>query len=71
MNKGGSISKFTIVELIVNKHSEWLPLAVTSLSTHAMFLGFNWLKMHNPEIDWKKGEIKLMCGEDHIPDLIQ
>ena len=41
MNKGGSISKFTMVELIINNHSERLPLAITMLSTHAVFLGFN------------------------------
>ena len=41
MNKGGSISKFTMVELIINDHSERLPLAITMLSTHAVFLGFN------------------------------
>ena len=54
MNKGGSISKFTMVELVIDDHSERLPIIVTSLSTHAVFLGFDWLKIHNPEIDWKK-----------------
>ena len=57
MNKGGSISKFTMVELIINNHSEWLPLAITSLSTHAVSLGFDWLKIHNPEIDWKNQKL--------------
>ena len=70
MNKGGSISKFTMVELIIDDHSEQLPLTVTSLSTHAIFLGFDWLKTHNPEIDWKNQKLTLSCQEDHLPDLI-
>ena len=70
MNKGGSISKFTVVELIIDDHSKRLPLAVISLSTHAVFLGFDWLKTHNPDIDWKKQKLTLSCREDHLPDLI-
>ena len=70
MKKGGSISKFTMVELITNDHLEQLPLAVTSLSTHAIFLGFDWLKMHNPEINWKNHKLTLSCWKDHLPDLI-
>ena len=70
MNKGGSISKFTMIELLIGDHSERLPLTVTSLSTHAIFLGFDWLKTHNPDIDWKNQKLTLSCGEDHLPDLI-
>ena len=70
MNKGGSISKFTMVELLINNHSKWLPLAITSLSTHAVLLGFDWLKTHNPDINWKNQKLTLFCREDHLPDLI-
>ena len=70
MNKGGSISKFTMVELLINNHSERLPLTITSLSTHAVLLGFDWLKTHNPDIDWKNQKLTLSCREDHLPDLI-
>ena len=70
MNKGGSISKFTMVELVIDDHSECLPLSITSLSTHAVFLGFDWLKTHNLEINWKIQKLTLLCREDHLPDLI-
>ena len=70
MNKEGSISIFTMVELIIDDHSEQIPLTLTSLSTHTVFLGYDWLKAHNPEIDWKNQKLTLSCQEDHLPDLM-
>ena len=26
-----------------------------------MILGIPWLAAHNPEIDWEKGEVEMMC----------
>jgi len=69
-NASGLITKFTMLELSIGAHSERLPLAITRLSTHTIFLGHDWLKIHNPVINWKEGTIKLTCAEDHIPDLI-
>ncbi|KAF8432138.1 hypothetical protein L210DRAFT_829551, partial [Boletus edulis BED1] len=51
-------------------HHEQLALAVTRLSTHPVFLGHDWLRVHNPQNDWKKGEISLTCQDDHIPNLL-
>ena len=54
LNSNGLISKFITIELIIGEHSERLALAVTKLPTHSIFLGFDWLKEHNPIIDWKQ-----------------
>ncbi len=35
-------------------------LSVTSLSQQNLLLGYNWLKEHNPEINWQTGEIKIL-----------
>jgi len=69
-NASGLITKFTMLELSIGAHSERLPLAITHLSTHAIFLGYDWLKVHNPAINWKEGTIKLTCANDHLPNLI-
>ena len=56
-----------MVELNIDDYSERLPLA---LSIHALFLGHDWLKIHNPAIDWKKGAIQLICAKNHISNLL-
>ena len=69
MNSNGTISKFVTIEFCIGEHSERLALAVTKLSTHPVFLGYYWLKEHNPEIDWKAQTLKLTCSNDHLPKL--
>jgi len=34
-----------------------LEAAVTDLNGTDMFLGYNWLVKHNPEVSWKNGTI--------------
>jgi len=36
-------------------------LAVSRLGKQNLILGYNWLKNHNPKIDWEKGEVKIFC----------
>ena len=31
---------------------------MSDLGTQDMFIGHEWLKMHNPSIDWRKAEIR-------------
>ena len=51
-NKAGSITAFDEVRLVIGEHSELVKLAVTDLGGHGLFLGHDWLKKHNPTIDW-------------------
>ena len=37
-----------------NVHRELIDLPVVNLGKHEIFLGFDWLKLHNPLIDWQK-----------------
>ena len=69
-NSNGLISKFITIKLVIGEHSERLVLVVTQLSTHSIFLGFNWLKEHNLIIDWKQQKIKFTCVDDHLPGLV-
>jgi hypothetical protein len=54
----------------IGDHSKRLALAVTKLSTDGVFLGYNWLKEHNPVINWKKQTIEFTCENEHLPALI-
>jgi hypothetical protein len=37
---------------------EVFPLAITDTGKSNMIIGYNWLRKHNPEINWEKGELK-------------
>lgn len=58
-NESGSISEVLDVIIRYRNHSERTLLAVTSLGKQSLLLGYDWLKEHNPEIDWKTGEVKM------------
>jgi len=34
-------------------------LGVSRLGKQSLILGYDWLKDHNPKINWKKGEVKM------------
>ena len=36
-------------------------LAVSGLGKQSLILGYNWLKDHNPKIDWEKGKVEMTC----------
>ena len=52
INQAGSITEFVIVELTIDNHKEQIAMGLSQLSTHAIFLGYDWLRKHNPIVDW-------------------
>jgi len=60
-NKAGQISKVVDVLLRYKTHSERMLLAVSGLGKQSLILGYNWLKDHNPKINWEKGEVEMTC----------
>src|SRR5882762_10091179 len=40
-----------------NKHWEDMDFGITNLDDHDIFLGYDWLQHHNPEINWQTREI--------------
>ena len=52
INQAGSITEFAIVELMINDHKEQIAMGLSQLSTHAIFLGYDWLQKHNPIVNW-------------------
>lgn len=53
----GCITHLSKTTLIINGHSETMLLFVTSLAYFDIVLGLPWLESHNPEINWKEGNI--------------
>jgi len=56
--KNGEVTRFAPLEIEINRHKERIDAAVTDLNSNDMFLGYDWLVKHNPEIDWNKGVMK-------------
>jgi len=58
-NEIGQISKVVDVVLRYKTYSERMLLAVSRLGKQSLILGYDWLKDHNPRIDWEKGEVEM------------
>ena len=52
LNKNGSIKEFATLQLAINDYYEHINLTVTELGDTDLFLGHDWLKIHNLSIDW-------------------
>jgi len=58
-NEARQISEVVDVLFHYKTHSERMLLAVFRLGKQSLILGYNWLKDHNPKIDWEKGEVEM------------
>jgi len=58
-NEAKQISEVVDILLRYKTHSERMLLAVSGLGKQSLILGYNWLKDHNPKIDWEKEEVKM------------
>ena len=52
LNNNRSVEGFTEVRMTIGDHLERIELAVTNLGSSDIFLGLEWLRLHNPDIDW-------------------
>src|ERR1700683_623308 len=69
-NKLGDIDRYVELEMIFSDHKELMTLYATSLGKDSIFIGHDWLKKHNPDIDWTTGEVNMTrcpktCGYQH------
>jgi len=58
-NETEQISEVVDIVLWYKTHSERMLLAVSGLGKQSLILGYDWLKDHNPKIDWEKGEVEM------------
>jgi hypothetical protein len=56
-NKHGYITKYVTLQVQIDEHSEKLDFTVTQLNTMNVYLGLEWLKWHNPFVNWRMGRV--------------
>ena len=56
-NKYGKIKEVIPITLEAGGYTEQINVVVSGITETDIFLGYDWLEKHNPEIDWKKGTI--------------
>jgi len=71
-NKEGPIENTVEVNIYYKGHVERTEIDVIRGQKWSVILGMPWLARHNPEIDWRTGEVKMMrcleeCGKQWRP----
>jgi len=66
-NSGGAITHQVECNVFYKGHMERMRMDVCDLGKTEVILGMPWLAAHNPEINWKTGEVKMtrcppLCG---------
>jgi len=66
-NVGGAITHQVECNMFFKGHVERVRIDIYNLGKTEVILGMPWLAVHNPEIDWEKGEVKMtrcpaICG---------
>ncbi len=56
-NQGRDITEFVELSMTIGEHCEWIDLAVTNLGKKDIYLGHDWLKHHNPSVNWECGTL--------------
>jgi len=72
LNKKGPIEHTVEVNIYYQGHRERTEIDVIGGQKWVVILGMSWLACHNPEIDWRTGEVKMMrcpeeCGKQWRP----
>ena len=64
-NREGPIENMVEVNVYYKGHVERMEIDVIGRQKWEVILGMPWLECHNPEIDWKMGEVKMTrCPEE-------
>lgn len=63
-NRDGRIEEVAILEMIIGTHREKVVFMVTDVGPESVIIGLDWLREHNPDINWVEGSLKLnRCPE--------
>ena len=60
-NVMGRLTHTVQLQVIIGDHKEIMEFGVSNLGMSNIFLGHDWLKHHNPKIDWKGKIIQFNC----------
>ena len=65
LNKEGSMKHTVEVNIYYQSYRERTEINVIGGQKWTVILGMPWLALHNPEIDWRTGEVKMTrCSEE-------
>jgi hypothetical protein len=60
LNKHGIIHHAAILQMEMDtKHCKDIKVTITNTGNHDLLLGTDWLKAHNPSINWTKNKLLL------------
>ena len=57
-NRDGTISEVAVLDMAIGDHREKVVFVVTDIGEEDVIIGLDWLREHNPKIDWEHG---LLC----------
>ena len=55
--KNREVTWIALLEVKINGYKEQIDVVAIDLNGTDIFLGYNWLVKHNPEVNWKRGTI--------------
>ncbi|SJL04701.1 uncharacterized protein ARMOST_08071 [Armillaria ostoyae] len=69
-NQAGNITEYVEMRMTIGNHIERVDFAVTDLGSKDLYLGHDWLKRHNPVINWEMGTVifgRCQCVKNPFP----
>ena len=61
----GLLTHDVITQISIRDHTEITQLGIVSMP-YLVLLGLDWLRQHNPTVDWARGQLSLSCcGTTH------
>ena len=66
-NCDGTITEVAVLDMEVGEHTETVVFIVTDIGEEDVIIGLDWLREHNPNIDWEKGSLCLSRCPDTCP----
>src|SRR5215470_18004574 len=61
LNAVGAIQEVVDLILRYKGHAERAIFSVSQLGSQKVILGHTWIRLHNPEIDWRMQEVRMSC----------
>lgn len=58
-NRDGSITELALLQMKIRDHMEKVAFSVTDIGPEDLIIGLDWLRKHDPDINWETGLLKL------------
>ena len=58
-NRDGTITEVAVLDMMLGDHQEQVVFVVTDIGEEDVIIGLDWLRKHNPKVDWEHGSLCL------------